>query len=61
MYEQISVHSLVQGLRINDFTWLCVGDSQRVPPHEAAKRRQLVEQFIYWLFDQFLIPLLQVS
>lgn len=61
MYEPVSVHALVQGLRINDFTWLALGESQRVPPQEAAKRRQLVEQLMYWLFEQFLIPLLRVS
>jgi len=61
MYEPLSVHTLVQGLRINDFTWLALGVGPRVPPQEATKRRQLVGEFMYWLFEQFLIPLLRVS
>lgn len=61
MYEPISLHSLVQGLRINDITWLALGEGRRVPPQEAAKRRQLMEQFIFWLFHSYIIPLLRVS
>lgn len=57
----MSVHSLVQDLHITDFTWLALGDHRRVPPQEATKRRQLVEHLMYWLFEQFLIPLLRVS
>jgi telomerase reverse transcriptase len=60
MHEPVTVHALVQGLRVNAFTWLTLGDGPRVPPQEADKRRQLVEQFMFWLFEHVLIPLLRV-
>lgn len=51
----------MQGVRANDLTWLCVEQQQRVPASEATKRRELATQFIHWLFDCYIIPLLQVS
>ncbi|KAL1408231.1 Telomerase reverse transcriptase [Vanrija albida] len=61
MYEPISVHTLLQGLRINDMTWLAAGEDRRVPPQEAIKRRQLAQEFLTWLFDSYIIPLLRSS
>ena len=60
-HENISLHSLVQGIAINDITWLAIPGSSRPNPQESSKRRILVEDLITWLFEGYLIPLLRVS
>lgn len=60
VFEPISLHAVMQDIRVNDVAWLCVGMG-RVSPQEAAKRRQLVEAFVLWLFDEVIVPLLRVS
>ncbi|BEJ01730.1 hypothetical protein CcaverHIS631_0604120 [Cutaneotrichosporon cavernicola] len=57
--ELITVHSLMQGVRVNELEWLCVKQQSRVPASEASKRRELATQFIHWLFNNYLIPLLK--
>lgn len=59
-HEQVTLHSLMQGVRVNEFEWLCGEQQCRVPASEAAKRGELATQFVHWLFDSYLIPLLQV-
>lgn len=59
--EPMTLHSIMQGIRANEFEWLCVEQPHRAPASEAKKRQELASQFIHWLFDQHLIPLLQVS
>jgi telomerase reverse transcriptase len=61
-FETFSVHQILQDFRINDVAWLKAGDPcQRVPPSEDIKRRELIQEVIYWLFDSILVPLLRVS
>lgn len=60
-HENISIHSLVQGISINDITWLTIPNSSRPNPQEALKRRRLVEDLVTWLFEGYLVPLLRVS
>lgn len=60
MYEPVTLHTLMQGLRVNDVKWLAVGEG-RVPPQESLKRRRLLETFMQWLCDDFIIPLIKVS
>ena len=60
-YEPINLHSLMQGLRINDFTWLIFDKIGKTTAQEMEKRRGLVQQFILWIFDGYLMPLLRVS
>jgi len=59
-HENISLHSLVQGIAINDITWLAIPGASRPNPQEAAKRRKLIEDLITWIFEGYLIPLLRV-
>jgi hypothetical protein len=59
-HENISLHSLVQCISINDIAWLVIPGSPRPNPQEAAKRRKLVEDLITWIFEGYLIPLLRV-
>lgn len=62
-FETISLHSLSQDLRINDFRWLHenIGSGQRVSPGEMKKRKELVLSLIHWIFECFLVPLIKVS
>ena len=42
--------------------WLAPDSAQpRVALTDALKRRELLEDFLFWYFDSFLIPLLRVS
>lgn len=59
MFEPISLHAVMQDVRVNDMAWLCVGEG-RVSPQEATKRRRLADAFILWLFDDAIIPLIRV-
>ena len=34
--------------------------AQRVCYSDSSKRRELVEEFLYWYFNAFLVPLLKV-
>jgi telomerase reverse transcriptase len=34
---------------------------RRVPVTDSLKRRELLEEFIFWYFDSFVLPLLRVS
>ena len=60
-YEPTNLHSLVQKMRINDFRWLSLAESKRVPPQEMEKRRNLVQELVTWIFDGYLVPLLKVT
>ena len=61
-YETLSLHTLLQGLRTSDCDWLALPDARnrtRVPVSDSLKRRELLEDFIFWYFDGFLLPLLK--
>ncbi|WWC73585.1 uncharacterized protein I206_107557 [Kwoniella pini CBS 10737] len=60
-FEPINLHSLLQGIQINEFQWNRIDphDNQRISVSEATKRTRVVEDFIEWIFSSFLIPLLR--
>ncbi|WRT69587.1 uncharacterized protein IL334_006576 [Kwoniella shivajii] len=60
-YEPVNLHKLLQGISINDLGWLIVDSNtpQRVNISEATKRTSLVEDFIQWIFEGLIIPLLR--
>ena len=60
-HETVSIHALVQGISINDITWLAVPNTPRPNSQEALKRRKLVEELVRWLFEGYLVPLLRVG
>ncbi|KAL7268429.1 Telomerase reverse transcriptase [Rhizina undulata] len=63
-YESLTLHEIMQGLRLTDFAWLAPVNSPNFNPTaklslgDANKRKELLAEFIYWLFDSFLMPLL---
>jgi telomerase reverse transcriptase len=61
-YETLSLHQLMQGLKVDDCAWLAAGArGSKISVNEALKRRDLVHELVYWFFDGFLVPLLKVS
>ncbi|ODO06884.1 hypothetical protein I350_04244 [Cryptococcus amylolentus CBS 6273] len=59
-HETVSIHSILQDIRINDFEWLALGEKgKRVNQAEMEKRRMLVVDLLKWIFEGFLIPLLK--
>ena len=64
-YETTTVHNVLQGFRTADCDWLAPHTpgalkQARVSVTDALKRRELLEDFVLWYFDGFLIPLLKV-
>jgi telomerase reverse transcriptase len=61
-YETISLHDIVQDIKLQDIAWL-------IPPHgktgqsmsasDFAKRKDLMAEFLYFFVDSFLIPLIR--
>ena len=62
-FESLSLHAVLQGFAIADCRWLEPENfkmGERVSAADALKRTEILHEFIYWLFDSFLIPLLKV-
>src|SRR5437868_11525504 len=53
----------MQGFSNSECDWLSPSntDQVRVPVTDTMKRRELLEDFLYWFFDSFVLSLLQVS
>ena len=64
----MSLHTVMQGIRTSECEWLLPVSLTsgklkllRHTPAETHKRDELMREFIFWYFDQFLVPLLRVS
>ncbi|PKI83445.1 hypothetical protein MVES_002434 [Malassezia vespertilionis] len=57
--ERLHMHDALQHFRTNDCAWL--GKETRVPPCEQAKRKELVREMVYWIVEQFVLPLLRTT
>ena len=65
-YETLTVHEVLQRFRISDCEWLMPQSrgalkQSRVSITDSLKRRELLEDFMFWYFESFLVPLLKVS
>ncbi|KAF7316755.1 Telomerase reverse transcriptase [Mycena chlorophos] len=64
-FETLSLHNIMQGFNTSDCEWLMPPGSgarqTRVPVTDALKRRELLEEWLFWYFDSFLIPLLKTT
>lgn len=48
--------------QLTNFNWLCPPNTpptSKLSFSDTLKRRQLLAEFLYWLFDSFLVPLLR--
>lgn len=65
-FETLTLHHILQGFSTSACDWLMPpGESarrqSRVPVSDALKRRELLEEFIFWYFDSFVSNLIKVS
>ncbi|KAI7488359.1 hypothetical protein KC351_g2021, partial [Hortaea werneckii] len=61
-YESMSMHDVLQPLQITDIDWLVPPGAQsnaRLSSTDYAKRKELMAELMYYLFDSFLIPLVR--
>ncbi|KAI6887672.1 hypothetical protein KC360_g3080 [Hortaea werneckii] len=61
-YESMSMHDVLQPLQITDIDWLVPPGAQpnaRLSSTDYAKRKELMAELLYYLFDSFLIPLIR--
>lgn len=74
--DKCSLHDAIQGLKVNDMTWTMdpeLLEQQRnpqptnkkkkpkTPATEFQTRTRLAQQFVYWLFDGFIMPLIKTT
>ncbi|KAG6812970.1 hypothetical protein H0H92_015089 [Tricholoma furcatifolium] len=65
-FETMSMHNILQGFSTSACEWLMPpGDparkQTRVSVSDALKRRELLEEFIFWYFDSFVSSLLKAN
>lgn len=64
-YETSTLHHVLQGFSTSECDWLIppgegARKQYRVSVTDSLKRRELLEEFLFWFFDSFLLPLLRV-
>jgi hypothetical protein len=62
-FENMSLHYLMQGFSSADCDWLATpgsGKATRVAVSDTLKRKELLEDFLFWYFDSFVLSLLKV-
>jgi telomerase reverse transcriptase len=67
-FDAFSLHWVLQGIKTASMTWIeptrmqdqKPSRNQHVSVSDSLKRRELVEEFIFWYFDSFVTPLLKV-
>jgi len=59
-FEPINLHSILEDVKVADFRWVQI---LGVRPNQAESRLQkiLVERFLHWLFEEYLVPLIKVN
>ena len=61
-YETLSLHHVIQDIKIKSMTWLspwCVDTHSRLAKSDFTKRQEILLEFVYYLFDSILIPLIK--
>ncbi|KAL5504247.1 EST2 [Sanghuangporus vaninii] len=62
--EIMTLHSVMQGISTNECDWLLPpkpSHDLKQSEAEMLKRRELLQEFLFWYFDQFLLPLLRTT
>ncbi|GAA5844734.1 hypothetical protein JCM9279_002901 [Rhodotorula babjevae] len=59
-FESTTVHALLQGFSLTACAWLG-GNSQRSTAADMDKRKELLGEFLFWLFDGFVIDLVRTN
>lgn len=61
-YESISLHDVLHRMSLSDIDWLTpprLDQSNRLSATDFAKRKELMAELLYYVFDSFLIPLIR--
>lgn len=62
--ETFTLHTVMQNFSSQECEWLLPLSTralyQRPSVTDALKRRELIEEFLYWYFDSFVLPLIRV-
>lgn len=61
-FESLSLHAVSQGLKLTSMTWLNpahVNQSMKVAASDIQKRKEIMLEFLYYVFDSLLIPLIR--
>jgi telomerase reverse transcriptase len=60
-FESFTLQTLLEGLKITSMSWLCLPQQveQNMSQSDFAKRKELLAELIYYLFDSLLIPLVR--
>ncbi|KAL7629462.1 Telomerase reverse transcriptase [Parahypoxylon ruwenzoriense] len=60
-FEVMSIHDVIQGMKVTEVDWLAPPwlRSSRTSQTDLCKRRELFNEFLYFLFDSLLIPLIR--
>jgi telomerase reverse transcriptase len=61
-YESLTLHEVYQNLRINCVAWLCpltMPSKVKVSQTDRKKRVEIFLEFLYYIFDSLLIPLIR--
>ena len=62
----MSLHHVLQDLKTSKCKWLgpeCADDKPKKHTNvtDSLKRREIFEEFVFWYFNSFLLPLLSVG
>ncbi|KIW17443.1 hypothetical protein PV08_04637 [Exophiala spinifera] len=62
-FESMTLHSVTQGLRVKSIHWLCPPgeEGSKMSKSDHSKRVELLHEFVYYIFDSLLIPLLRAN
>ncbi|CAB4384162.1 unnamed protein product [Rhizophagus irregularis] len=61
-FEVLSLHEVLYGFKVNECKWLVPpGDKKSCNSLERMKRVEVLHEFIWWVFECFVIPLLKLN
>lgn len=59
-YERLSVGNVMSGIKVSHFAWLNYrGLKKQKPLQQSQKHASIVQAFIVWMFNRFIVPLLR--
>ncbi|KAL8771820.1 MAG: hypothetical protein Q9194_004766 [Teloschistes cf. exilis] len=61
-FESLTVHAICQDLKISSMAWLAplhLREADHISSSDLGKRKEILYEFLYYIFDSFLIPLIR--
>ncbi|KAI4202907.1 MAG: hypothetical protein LQ350_002278 [Teloschistes chrysophthalmus] len=61
-FESLTLHAVCQDLKISSMAWLAplhLREANHISSSDLGKRKEILHEFLYYLFDSFLIPLIR--